>query len=446
MAAMQQKARILVPRKQIKCNSSKIIRLEYRNCQSPSENFIKRCAPDGLFPADYNKYDAPCKKGSPAHVYLDLKVMDVDRVDDGIMEFSIQCYLIEQWLDERLNLSTYRNNDGVTTLFPTELTKHIWTPDVVFDNAKTGVLFSLSLPNTMVRVAPTGYLYRSTRYNLVIGCQMVFYYYPMDTQECFLKIALLSNPDDRAILYWAAEAKPPFKKTESIVFTNDIQPLKYQLLPPRPYTTKEIWTSGNYTYLYANFTFIRRISASLLNVYVPSTLVVFLSWISFWLDVGAVPARITLGVTSLLTLATQVVQARGGLPTISYMTAMDIWLFVCLLTVFSSLLEYAFSYQMYFINRKRLMPDKHEWEVIQPERFDYKKEDTRFRKTSRILVTQSSLSNPSRANEEMKKGTINCSGFFCLSECNLDSCCRRLFPITFGVFALTYWTYYLWLK
>ncbi|XP_055931874.1 glycine receptor subunit alpha-3-like [Argiope bruennichi] len=214
---------------------------------------------------------------------------------------------------------------------------------------------------------------------------MIFYYYPMDTQECFLKIALLSNPDDRAILHWAEEAEPPFQKTESIVFTNDIQPLKYQLLPPRAYTTKEIWTSGNYTYLYANFTFIRRISSSLLNVYVPSTLVVFLSWISFWLDVGAVPARITLGVTSLLTLATQVVQARGGLPTISYMTAMDIWLFVCLLTVFSSLLEYAFTYQMYFVNRKRLIPEKHDRDILQFERFDRMKDDMRLRQTSKVL-------------------------------------------------------------
>uniref|UniRef100_A0A914DH84 Neurotransmitter-gated ion-channel transmembrane domain-containing protein n=1 Tax=Acrobeloides nanus TaxID=290746 RepID=A0A914DH84_9BILA len=33
---------------------------------------------------------------------------------------------------------------------------------------------------------------------------------------------------------------------------------------------------------------------------------IFVSWISFWLDPSSVPGRVTLGVTTLLTLATQV--------------------------------------------------------------------------------------------------------------------------------------------
>lgn len=110
--------------------------------------------------------------------------------------------------------------------------------------------------------------------------------------------------------------------------------------------------SGSYTYLYANFTFVRRVSGSIVNTYVPSTLVVFLSWISFWIDIEAVPARITLGVTSLLTLVTQMVQAHSGLPPISYMTAMDVWLFACLITVFSSLVEFAISYHFHVAEKQ----------------------------------------------------------------------------------------------
>lgn len=104
--------------------------------------------------------------------------------------------------------------------------------------------------------------------------------------------------------------------------------------------------------MYANFTFVRRVSGSIVNTYVPSTLVVFLSWISFWIDIEAVPARVTLGVTSLLTLVTQMVQAHSGLPPISYMTAMDVWLFVCLLTVFSSLIEFAISYHFHVTEKQ----------------------------------------------------------------------------------------------
>lgn len=63
----------------------------------------------------------------------------------------------------------------------------------------------------------------------------------------------------------------------------------------------------NYTHLLVNFTFERRLTASIVNTYIPSGLVVVLSWLSFWLDVHAVQGRITLGVTAILTLTTQVV-------------------------------------------------------------------------------------------------------------------------------------------
>ncbi|GIX78558.1 glycine receptor subunit alphaZ1 [Caerostris darwini] len=248
----------------------------------------------------------------------------------------------------------------------------------------------------------------------------------------------VSNPDRKVLLHWAEEAVPPYRKTQSIVFTNDIQPLKYNLLPPSSYKTTEEWTAGNYTYLYANFTFVRRISSSLLNVYVPSTLVVFLSWISFWLDVAAVPARITLGVTSLLTLATQVVQARSGLPTISYMTAMDIWLFVCLLTVFGSLLEYAFTYQIYFVNRKNLASGTQASENISSDRQN-RKDEVRSRNSSKVQMM--SVTRPKRILEPK-----SANRYFHPNERELDSYCRRLFPLVFGIFAFVYWCYYLWIK
>lgn len=112
------------------------------------------------------------------------------------------------------------------------------------------------------------------------------------------------------------------------------------------------YISGNFTFLSAKFIFTRRLTGAIFNVYIPSTLVVLLSWISFWVDVEAVPARVTLGVTSLLTLTTQVVQVHSGLPPISYLTAMDIWLFACLIGVFSVLVEFAFAYQFCLFSEK----------------------------------------------------------------------------------------------
>ena len=76
-------------------------------------------------------------------------------------------------------------------------------------------------------------------------------------------------------------------------------------------------------------------------MYIPSILVVVLSWISFWLNVNAVPGRISLGVLTVLTMTTQSGGVNSSLPTVSYTKAIDIWMSTCLLFVFLALIEFA---------------------------------------------------------------------------------------------------------
>jgi len=68
---------------------------------------------------------------------------------------------------------------------------------------------------------------------------------------------------------------------------------------------------------------------------------VIVSWVSFWLDQNAVPARVNLGVITLLTMATQTSSINQKLPPVSYMKALDVWTWVCLMFVFAALMEFA---------------------------------------------------------------------------------------------------------
>ncbi|KAG8173924.1 hypothetical protein JTE90_028677 [Oedothorax gibbosus] len=168
---------------------------------------IKTCCVFGrtsdVFPPDYNKHKSPGYKGHPAILYLELSILDIDRIDEGRMEFCLQTYVYERWNDWRLNLSSYVGRNAVA--FPQTLVHDLLVPVLVFDNAKSGVLFDLSVPNSYVRVDDDGSLALASRYNLVISCQMNFVYYPMDTQLCFIKMALLSNPDYKVTLHWGGQ-------------------------------------------------------------------------------------------------------------------------------------------------------------------------------------------------------------------------------------------------
>lgn len=62
------------------------------------------------------------------------------------------------------------------------------------------------------------------------------------------------------------------------------------------------YSTGNFTCLAVVFSLRRRLGYHLFHTYIPSALIVVMSWISFWIKPEAIPARVTLGVTSLLTL------------------------------------------------------------------------------------------------------------------------------------------------
>ena len=76
--------------------------------------------------------------------------------------------------------------------------------------------------------------------------------------------------------------------------------------------------TGNYSCIYAKFLLNRQFHYYLVQTYVPTILIVILSWVSFWIDETAVPARITLGILTVLTMTSQSTIINQRLPRVSY--------------------------------------------------------------------------------------------------------------------------------
>ena len=69
--------------------------------------------------------------------------------------------------------------------------------------------------------------------------------------------------------------------------------------------------AGNYSCLVAHFYLKRSVSFHLIQSYLPSILIVAISWVSFWMDIEAVPGRISLGVITLLAVSQQGGQGKN---------------------------------------------------------------------------------------------------------------------------------------
>ena len=87
--------------------------------------------------------------------------------------------------------------------------------------------------------------------------------------------------------------------------------------------------TGTFSKLIASFTLKREFGHFIIDVYIPSILFVISSWTSFWVEIPAAPARVTLGITTMLTLVTSARTAREKLPRVSYIHALDIWIIMC---------------------------------------------------------------------------------------------------------------------
>ena len=102
-----------------------------------------------------------------------------------------------------------------------------------------------------------------------------------------------------------------------------------------------IFVTGAFPCLEIRFVLRRDIGFFLIQVYIPSILIVILSWVAFWINIDAIPARVSLGLLTVLTMTTQSSGARSSLPRVSYIKAIDVWMSMCLIFVFVSLLEFA---------------------------------------------------------------------------------------------------------
>src|SRR6185503_3384526 len=94
------------------------------------------------------------------------------------------------------------------------------------------------------------------------------------------------------------------------------------------------------------------------QTYMPSILIVALSWVSFWINHEATSARVALGITTVLTMTTISTGVRSSLPRISYVKAIDIYLVMCFIFVFAALLEYAVVNYTYWGRRAKKKPSK----------------------------------------------------------------------------------------
>lgn len=376
-------------------------------------------------------------------VECQLAIDSFDSVNEVDMDFTVSIMLHLNWNDARFIPWTSGYDDTFVLEFDSKRLDNIWTPDLFFPNEKSAFIHKVFMPNKMLRVYTNGKITYTVRLSLTLSCPMDLRNYPFDKQVCRIEMESFSYNEDNIILEWVGTDRPDLANMTQmpegavpVEISDNIEMNQFRVVEKRTLKTlNERRGAGNHSLLQAEFHLVRDIGYYLVQMYIPSMLIVMLSWISFWLNVNAVPGRISLGVLTVLTMTQQSSTVNATLPRVSYTKAIDIWMSMCLVFVFAALIEFAVANVLARKDTNKGFGFKKLF--LLPTQSEQRKK----RKGSGVLVDDRGLM---RLDPEMDPTLVQkhreLSGL--LHAMYLDVACRFLFPICFGVFNLVYWTIY----
>ncbi|XP_076062865.1 glycine receptor subunit alpha-4-like isoform X2 [Oratosquilla oratoria] len=282
-------------------------------------------------PRSYDKMRPPKRNGEPTRVHFHVTVMGIDSINENSMTYAADIFFAQSWKDHRLRLP--ENMTSEYRLLEVDWLKNMWRPDSFFKNAKQVTFQTMTIPNHYVWLYQSKIILYMVKLTLTLSCAMNYAIYPHDTQTCKLQMESLSHTTDDLIFEWDVDVP--------LVVDEYIELPQFDLVQNLTADCTQVYSTGNFTCLEVVFVLKRRLGYYLFHTYMPTCLIVIMSWVSFWIKPEAAPARVTLGVTSLLTLSTQHAKSQASLPPVSYIKIIDMFMSTCTIFVFLALMEYA---------------------------------------------------------------------------------------------------------
>ena len=320
------------------CNDGTCIDIRARcdlNNDCPDSSDEKNCT-ILIKPSSYIPYVAPPKPvnhhKNPIEIKLSiLNILNIDIVQSKI---KVQFKLMMSWYDSRLrykNLKVSEYYNWINSEFK------IWYPQLGFHNTESkestvideksvisvfreGNNFTHSplesLENAHIYKGSENKLRLSRTYDVDFICNYNLFWYPFDTQNCRMNISVedqnflqLTHP---GLIQWIGA-----KEVEEYRFTDTK-------------VSNETFEDGEMG-ICVRFRFKRNIFGAIMTIYIPSTLIVFVSYLTTIFNnkqwFGHI---ITINLTAMLVVTTMLTSLANVLPR-SKIKYIDIWLLFCLL-------------------------------------------------------------------------------------------------------------------
>ncbi|XP_046846285.1 gamma-aminobutyric acid receptor subunit beta-2-like isoform X2 [Xenia sp. Carnegie-2017] len=276
---------------------------------------------------DYDIRTRPFTRKQSVTITVKGQIQQFRDIKESTMEFTSSVFLIQKWQDPRLqhNFSVHLSLKGK------EVNERLWIPDIYVTNSNQYILHE---DNQLIHIHHDGNIYYSARITIVATCQMELKKFPMDAQECKLTFESYAYKKDHMQLLWVTDKPIEVINTQMAEF--EIGDIESDI----KCTVENVsYPAGKYSSLVATFKFKRRMGFYLIQAYFPSLIITILSWMSFYIDPKDIGERVSLGITTILTIVFLLGTNNSSMPRVSYAKAIDWYLITSFMFVFSTLIE-----------------------------------------------------------------------------------------------------------
>jgi len=156
--------------------------------------------------------------------------------------------------------------------------------------------------------------------------------FPMDRQRCPLRLGSFGYTTADVVYQWTAG--------RGVNIASDMKLSQFDLISSPTGNETTHLNHGSHSTLLVSFHLQRHMGDFVIQVYGPCILLVVISWVSFWLNREATSDRISLGITTVLTMTFLGLEARKDLPKVTYPTALDYFVFISFAYIFSTVVQF----------------------------------------------------------------------------------------------------------
>ena len=268
------------------------------------------------------KLTRPDAGSGPTDVYLGFYLVDVFSIEDADESFTADLVFVLRWRDPRL-AELNIGPDGARVPLDS-----VWNPRLAIVNREGATDYF----DEVVHLDPDGSVFYQQRLVGKFSCELDLRDFPMDEQDLTIHFLTLgSGPDEVRLL-------PDPDWTGS---RENVSPANWNITLGEPEVTTEYLSiqDRHLSRLDQHLLAQRRISYYYSKVFLPLALILFMSWLVFWIDPHDSGPQFGISTASVFTLIAFELGLSNSLPKIAYLTRADQFILGATVMVFLALGE-----------------------------------------------------------------------------------------------------------